>query len=374
MNAVTINSEAPVSELFAFGSNGSGQLGLVHRDDVSTPAKCEIEPLNYPTQAVDVKQLAMGGNHTLALLNDGRLFAAGTSPDGRCGAGPEEHLHKQDAKAPSGFRLQRVATRELSGISFCSATWEASIFVSGDRQRVFSSGTGHRGELGLGPHVTVAEVPTEIQFATPLSSPVKHIASGMGHVVLILENGDVYGWGNGKKGQLTETKEEVWSPEKFSNIHFSPERAVCGKDFTCLVDLPRSGQHIVLGSDKRNVRSSAPDNIKGWRSIGASWGSIYVLFEDGSLIGWGRDDHGQLPPHNLPPIQDFAAGSEHVVAKTKAGRLLAWGWGEHGNCGLKIDRAGGVPRDWNEIMIEGEVKLLAAGCATSWLYVQRQDL
>lgn len=87
----------------------------------------------------------------------------------------------------------------------------------------------------------------------------------------------------------------------------------------------------------------------------------------------GRSDHGQLPPRGLPNIEQLAAGSEHVVALTKAGEVISWGWGEHGNCGGNIDENGDVKGRWNVIPthhLDESMKVLGvgAGCATSFFW------
>ena len=120
-------------------------------------------------------------------------------------------------------------------------------------------------------------------------------------------------------------------------------------------------------NDRFGVRAKAPTAVPGWKQIAASWGSIYVLKDSGELVAWGRDDHGQLPPPGLPPIEMISAGSEHCLAVTKAGKVLAWGWGEHGNCGEPTDANGDVKGRWNEIEVLGTVDRVFAGCATSFI-------
>lgn len=77
--------------LFAFGSNGSGQLGIGHDEDVSVPTRCLFEEGQTPseeengTQAKTISCIVAGGNHTLILYQDGSVYAAGCNEDGRCG-------------------------------------------------------------------------------------------------------------------------------------------------------------------------------------------------------------------------------------------------------------------------------------------------
>lgn len=127
---------------------------------------------------------------------------------------------------------------------------------------------------------------------------------------------------------------------------------------------------MVLGlkrNDRFGLLSSIPPAIPGWKDVVASWGSIFVLKNDGEVLGFGRDDHGQLPPPGLSSITAIAAGSEHCLALTKAGRVLAWGWGEHGNCGEPTDANGNIKGRWTEIAIAKPVKAVFAGCATSFV-------
>jgi len=183
----------------------------------------------------------------------------------------------------------------------------------------------------------------------------------------VLFNGDVYGWGSGRKGQLGQPAKDSWLPRKIEGIPFEAHRVVCGRDFTYVVGAPLSGNHMIIGSDKWSVLSNAPESLPPWKEIGASWGSIFVLLQTGELLSWGRNDHGQLCPPDLPRIEQIAVGSEHVVALTEGGKVITWGWGEHGNCGMPTDKEGDVKNHWNELKVPGKVVILGAGCATTFI-------
>ena len=164
----------------------------------------------------------------------------------------------------------------------------------------------------------------------------------------------------------------MWSPRRIEGVPFPAVKAVCGKDFTCIVGDREEGKLVVFGlksRDRFGVLASIPAAVPGWKDIAASWGSVFILMPHGELIGFGRDDHGQLPPAGLPPIEAIAAGSEHCLALTKAGKVLAWGWGEHGNCGEHTDTNGDVKGRWNEIELPNAQPTGAvyAGCATSFI-------
>jgi protein ATS1 len=196
----------------------------------------------------------------------------------------------------------------------------------------------------------------------------------MGHVVAVLDNGDTYGWGNTRKYQAGEPGQVLHAPRKIEGLDFKVTRAVCGREFTCLFGDPQSGNLKVLGSDKWKIQSDAPETCPEWKDVGASWGNVFILAKDGSLQAWGRDDHGQLPPPNLPELSKIAIGSEHVVALSTSGDVLSWGWGEHGNCGPQVEN-NDVKGRWNVIASSkfippgSKIGQVGAGCATSWVFI-----
>mgnify|MGYP001589961215 CR=1 FL=1 len=193
----------------------------------------------------------------------------------------------------------------------------------------------------------------------------------MGHVVVVLDNGDVYGWGNGRKGQLGEPAEVVHEPRKVEGVGFKAVRAVCGREFTYLLGSPSSGSSSFLGADKWSVKPPSDADIRGWKDVGAGWGNIVVLKEDGKVLSWGRNDHGQLAPSDLPAVEKMAVGSEHTLALTAEGEVLAWGWGEHGNCGPGTTEGGkGNVVASGKYLPEGSgIAAVGGGCATSWICV-----
>lgn len=351
--------------LYAFGSNGSGQLGVGHTDDLSKPEAIVTGDSSIPWT---VKQLAAGGNHTVVLCSDGKVKATGNNEDGRCGLGETKQTTKfTEVALPLGedgspLQVKQVAT-----------SWSATNLLCSDGC-LYVCGTGYSGELGLGTDVKIAASLKRLPDFPPLGTEVLFITSGMAHTVAILSNQDVYGWGKGREGQVGEPAHDVWTPRRIDGLEFGATQAACGKDFTLIVGESSTGQTAVLGAQRRDrfgIRTTAPSSLLEWKSISASWGSAYALRDAGCIAAWGRDDHGQLPPRDLPEIEAVAAGSEHCLALTKAGKVLAWGWGEHGNCGEPTDEQGDVKLGWNEIEIAGRASKIFAGCATSFVEAEQ---
>ena len=339
--------------VYAFGSNGSGQLGIDNEEDVSIPT-LHTQPFNV-AQSRPLR-ITAGGSHTLVLYESGYLTC--TAP-------------RTSILGNKGRNTEVLA----QGIKLCSATWEASIYCT-LQNRLFACGVGNKGELGLG-EATVnapgASIPLDLPLLEDEDQYIVDIASGVQHSVAVLSNGSVFGWGNGRKGQIGEPAEVVWKPRRVHGIPFLVKRAVCGREFTCLLGDQGEGQCAILGSDKWHIKSDAPQAIPGWRELGASWGNIFVLLDSGKVISWGRNDHGQLAPSGLPKVERLAIGSEHALVLSVKNQVCIWGWGEHGNCGSKTDELGDVEKGtWNIINLPEDeraiIRGIGAGCATTWIW------
>jgi protein ATS1 len=364
--------------LQALGSNGSGQLGLGHKDDVSSPEPVLLPPsLANSTSPTTPKvcRIAAGGNHTLLLLSSGDLLWSGDHTTGACG----QVTAADTAELRPEFRpVDLSVLPEGSNVRHVAATWAASVVVASSGGNgadvVYSFGSGEKGELGLGQGTFRASTPTQIPNFPPPGTQVVDISGCMGHVVAVLSNGEAWGWGNGRKGQLGDPLSgTVHTPRRIEAVGFRAVKAVCGREFTCLIGPAETGEIVVLGSDKWGVRSGAPGNVTGWKEVGAGWGSVFVLKGDGTLLSWGRDDHGQLAREDLARVRHIAVGSEHALALTETGDLMVWGWGEHGNCG-PIREDNGEKGQRNRIISSEQgtkITVIGAGCATSWFAIEK---
>ncbi|KFY40981.1 hypothetical protein V495_05126, partial [Pseudogymnoascus sp. VKM F-4514 (FW-929)] len=275
----------------AIGSNGSGQLGIGHLEDVSVPKPVlfpSSSPSFNPTTNSGPVTIRAGGNHTLLLTSSGNLLSAGDASQGARGLDsnpPSQSTHFSPVlfNPASCSTLPTPTTLDLK-ITHCAATWESSIVVAADSDgranRIFTFGTGHKGELGLGALIFRSARPQLMKLFPPPEREVVDLAACMGHVVVVLDNGDVYGWGNGRKGQLGEPKEVEFEPRKIDGIGFPVSRAVCGREFTYLLGSPEGGESAFLGAEKWDVKPPPDADIKGWTDVGAGWGNIVLLKSD----------------------------------------------------------------------------------------------
>ena len=314
------------------------------------------------------------------LFASGAVYAAGGDEAGQLGLPMEQS---------ESLVFQRVVLglsngREVSTFDEVAATWEASFFVR--RGIIYVRGRGTKGELGLGEGVTDSREQRSSYIDFHEDFAILDIQACMSHAVVRTPL-SLFGWGAARKGQLGEQKKGekvLWAPERITGLpvdaDYGDVKVGLGREFTFVAG-ERERWHVILG-EKRFEEEYLPElkifevaDGSGEYELVASWSSIYALSSDGRLRGWGRDDRGQLPPRDLPMLKAVAAGSEHCVGLTTGGEVVAWGWGEHGNCGADTDAQGNVAGRWNVLPVPLEAgELMAgvgAGCSTSFIIVEK---
>ena len=351
-------------ELYAFGSNSSGQLGTGHARDISTPAKCIFET-DTTSEPLLFRGIVASGSSTLVLLENGQIYRAGAY------FGLQSLQINPEATYSTSFQLLPLTGDRRA--KSCSATWEA-VIVATEGDEVFACGRGLKGELGLGTKTSTAHEPLSLSSFPPKGCTIVDLRSNVSHTVVVLSSGEVYGWGNGRKGQLGEPTGIIWSPRRIEGLRFKVKRAVCGRDFTFFVGESGCSEFQIIGSDKWGAISMGPSILNDWHNIGASWGSIFVQTQAGAITSWGRNDRGQLASADLLRILSMAIGSEHGIARNEDSRIICWGWGEHGNCGIVSEETGDSSGQWintdQALLAESEVAGVGAGCATSFFWVK----
>jgi len=136
--------------------------------------------------------------------------------------------------------------------------------------------------------------------------PVKFVAGGRRHTIVITENNEVYSWGIGENFQLgLGNTKDSWLPQKVIGIEGKPIKAACG------------------------------------------WGHTLVLTDDGRVYSWGWSEDGQTghatTQHQPVPeliehlkgtyIVDIAAGFDHSICIDDKGQVFTFGSGEFGRVG-----------------------------------------
>lgn len=177
--------------LWMWGSNRNGELGIgASGSAVDVPQQVKGPGASgFLTGVVDV---ACGYQHTLAVREDGTVWAWGANASGQLGDGTLE------------ARAAPVQVPGLGGARFVAAGFGHSVAVLADGQ-VYTWGLNDVGQLGNGELGTDA-AGDPLYRASPGLVPglqtVSAVASGSQHTVALLADGSFHAWGENASGQL----------------------------------------------------------------------------------------------------------------------------------------------------------------------------
>lgn len=179
------------------GRGNKGQLGLINhsKDLISiTESPMEVGGLS------DVKMVACGQQHTLALTACNQVYVWGDNKHGQLGLDP---LSYPTVIMPKLLELTHVTIKTIT----IHAGWTHSAILTDGK--IISWGRNTYSQLGSSRHDTCQ--PQEV----PGLNNVKQLVLGSEHNLALLESGDVLSWGWNEHGNCgTGTTEDVTQPTK----------------------------------------------------------------------------------------------------------------------------------------------------------------
>ena len=167
--------------IWAWGANDAGQLG----NGSTSPSDVPVQVIGDSTQLPKFKLIAAGFNQALAVDVDGNLWAWGGNVNGNLGIGT----------ADNNAHAYPVQVSGISAVTAIAAYYNHSLAVSGGS--VYAWGNGSAGELGDGTnsnHYSPNEVPD--------LTNVTEVAAGGYHSLARTSGGAVYAWGDNSDGRL----------------------------------------------------------------------------------------------------------------------------------------------------------------------------
>jgi|SRR5215217_1736492 len=188
--------------LSAWGWNGNGQLGngtTTHHS--STPV--EVSDL------VGVRDTAAGHSCSLALKDDGTVWAWGRNDAGQLGNGTTTDsstpVEVKDLNDPSGY---------LSGVQAIAAHDNFYSLALKDDGTLWAWGLNRAGQLGDGT-TTSSNTPVQVSNL----DGVKDIAGGFLCSLALKDDGTVWAWGSNTRGQLGNgTTTNISTPVQVSEV------------------------------------------------------------------------------------------------------------------------------------------------------------
>ncbi|KUK47510.1 MAG: Uncharacterized protein XD74_1891 [Actinobacteria bacterium 66_15] len=272
--------------LWAWGYNSAGQLGL--GDTVN-----RVVPTQVGTDT-DWASVTAGNSHTLAIKDDGTLWAWGRNYFGQLGQGDTNDRHVPTQVGTDTDWAQAAGNNYSSyAIKTGGALW--------------AWGSNYYGQLGLGD-TTDYHVPMQVGTATDWAT----IQCGEGFAVGIRGDGTLWAWGDNSSGQLGQGD---------TDIRTSPTQVGVGTD---------------------------------WATAEGGSRHVFAVRTDGTLWGWGANYMGNLGvgdtvdrliPAQVGTDSDWAfpvAGINDSGALKTDGSAWVWGYNIGDYLGLGTDAGSGI--------------------------------
>ncbi len=281
--------------LYSWGFNAMGQLGLGNTTNQFIPQK-----VSFPNGVTSWTAIAAGAFYSLAVGNDGNLYAWGSNVYGQLGIGnAASQLIPQKVILPNG----------VTGWTSIAAGGLHSLAISNDGN-LYAWGYNAFGELGIG---TTSEDSTPVKVSLP-SGAVSWIgiAAGAYHSLAISRdsntNFSLYAWGWNAKGQLgigntinQLTPQKITLPDGVT----SWTTVACGVLHSLAVGNDGNlytwgdNEHGQLGigttsDNSMPVKVTLPDSVTGWTAIVGGYYHSLGIGNNGNFYAWGANNASQL--------------------------------------------------------------------------------
>lgn len=349
--------------LYVWGDGKDGKLGMKLTKEQwaeQFPGYVVNEPTRLTmTMRVQIKDVAAGYFHCLAITTNGNLLAWGRGESGQLGTG-----HSSDAYTP-----QKVEEKFLPGMVVrCAAGEEHSAAIVRRLDGVhiaYTWGSTDLSKLGYGEGASVGKTqpyPREVERTWGDESHPVEVSCSQFHTALIVCSSDsanpqtvgsVWTFGGGLYGRLgiDESQRNHASPKR---VNVPPVLAVaCGPTHTCAIVAP-GGKHLNLKDN-----GAPPKAGSLWW-----WGQPKRMCEQGDGVTvpcqpTPKKFNAELIP-DADKVRSVVCCSTHTIVTLETGEIYAWGENANGQLGIQQVGASGVPRP-EVISIPGLVEDLAAG-------------
>jgi uncharacterized delta-60 repeat protein len=272
--------------IWAWGQNQVGQLGIGNTTDQPYPVQVGTDN-NW-------KSISAGFYHAFAIKNDGTLWAWGYNVAGQLGLGNTTNVS--------------VPTQVGTATNWAEiSTDQAHTLARKTDGTIWSWGNNYDGQLGNG---TVINSNTPAQIGT--FAIWSKISAGNSTCYAITTDGRLFAWGTNSQGQLGVSK--IMYSKKIS-----PTQIGTANDWIS-VD---GGDLFAMG-----LRQNPSDLSTMLFTWGSNW--------DGCIGNGGIGDYQDSPQHILPLESNWkkvCAGAAAFAQRTD-GTIMSWGKNYHGTLGI----------------------------------------
>ncbi|XP_068921784.1 X-linked retinitis pigmentosa GTPase regulator isoform X3 [Petaurus breviceps papuanus] len=231
------NTSAALTEdgdLFMWGDNSEGQIGLADETNVCVPCQVVIgQPISW---------ISCGYYHS-AFVTKGELYTFGEPENGKLGLSPEQLKNHRIPQLVLGIpgKVNQVA---------CGGGHTVAL----TEEEVYTFGLGQFGQLGLGTFIFETSEPKVIKHLQ--NQKIHYVACGENHTALISDTGHMYTFGDGRHGKLGLGQENFTNqfvPTLCSNfLKFVVRLVACGGCHMLVFATPRLNKSEEIMEEKVN--------------------------------------------------------------------------------------------------------------------------
>ncbi len=312
-----------ISSLTLYGNNSFGQLGKPSYELNSNVNRLEFSD--------DVAQMASGRNYTVLLFKNGKVKSWGGNEWGQLGY---ETVGSYYNPTPKDIEVEDIVKVDTKN--------NHTLLLKKDGT-VLSFGSNFSGQLGSGDNKDSFKP----EVVKGLEN-IKDIAAGYKFSIVLKEDGSVWGFG-ASCDKSTKAEADKW----WKSITSGMSRIDGGYyDATSdsLVQYDKS--EYCVNEDIVGILSKVPVKVKNLENITAlsvGYGHGLALDSEGSVWSFGcntfqqlgritqkkEDNQGAQKIEGLPKIKTVYAGYRHSLAIAEDGSVWGFGLNNHGQLGLK---------------------------------------
>ncbi|NWW96726.1 RPGR regulator, partial [Rhynochetos jubatus] len=228
-------------QLFVWGDNSEGQIGLANKACVNIPCQVDV--------GKPVSSVSCGYYHSALITGDGELYTFGEPENGKLGLLPEQLKNNRVPQPVLGI-MEKVNKVACGG--------EHTVVLT--ETDVYTFGLGQHGQLGHGTFVFETSVPKSVKHLR--RHKICNITCGENHTAVIAENGLMFTFGNGRHGKLglgEESFTNQFDPTLCYNfLRFTVLLVACGGCHMLVFAAPRpKGSEETLLEDLHESRLTA---------------------------------------------------------------------------------------------------------------------
>jgi alpha-tubulin suppressor-like RCC1 family protein len=315
-------------ELYAWGANGSGQLGLGDTTNKSSPVQVGL--------LTNWSVISSGaGQDMAAVKTDGTLWTCGYNFYGQLGIGTSGSGTDKSSPVQVGSSTD-WATVSASGYSAGAIKTDGTLWMWG---------IGNNGALGLGNTVNYNS-PKQVGI---LTNWLKINCGSYTATFAIKTDGTLWAWGQNSNGQLglgdttnRSSPVQVGGLNNWASIAPDDSYIIALKTDGTLWAWGNNGQgQLGFGNVDKYSSPKQVGSMTNWSKISTSFSS-HAIKTDGTMWAWGYNADGRLGLNNLTsysspkqvgPLTSWSQ-IENTLAIKNDGTLWSWGPNASGQLGI----------------------------------------